>query len=324
MSNTIRVAGTGSVEDRLRALEQSTNFSEIVLPVSVIPELSGAGPQGPEGPPGPVGATGPAGPQGAQGPTGATGAQGPKGDTGATGTTGAQGPQGATGATGPQGPQGPAGVSNAVYSGTWRWTTSTAGDPGTGYVGLDSNVATAATQVRISEMTANGNDASNTYPKFKVNDEIYLQESADATTWAKYKITGPATDQGVYWTFPVTFESAGTGSLKNNADMNVSFLVQGAQTEQWLSGSGAPAGTLGNVGDWYLDTATSNLYEKTATSMWTLRTNIQGAPGATGATGPPGATGPQGATGAQGPQGNTGAQGPPGATGATGPQGPSG
>jgi len=297
--NTIKVSGTGELADRVSALEQAVNYGEVVLPLTILDELEGAG-GGEAGPPGP---------------------QGPPGPTGPAGATGPQGPVGPTGATGATGPQGPPGVSNAAYTGTWRWTTSTTGDPGTGYVGLNSATATAATQVRISEMTANGNDAANTYPKFKVNDEIYLQESADATTWAKYQITGPASDQGAYWTFPVTFESAGTGSLKNNANMNVSFLVQGAHAEEWMSGSGAPAGTLGQVGDWYLDTATSNVYEKTATATWTLRTNIQGAQGPQGNPGPTGAQGPVGPTGPEGPAGSeilTGTGVPPNALGTDG------
>lgn len=94
------------------------------------------------------------------------------------------------------------------------------------------------------------------------------------------------------------------------------------QAEAWWSGSGAPAGTLGAVGDWYLDTASGNVYEKTATSTWTQQANIKGPTGATGAQGPIGNTGP---TGPQGPQGNTGATGatgPQGPTGATGPAGP--
>lgn len=84
------------------------------------------------------------------------------------------------------------------------------------------------------------------------------------------------------------------------------------QAEQWLSGSGAPASATGNVGDWYLNTATGDVYEKTASSTWTLETNITGPQGATGATGP------------QGPIGNTGPTGPTGATGSTGATGPAG
>lgn len=92
----------------------------------------------------------------------------------------------------------------------------------------------------------------------------------------------------------------------------------GTEVEEWLSGTGAPASALGNTGDWYLDTATGTVYEKTAAATWTYRTDLtgpqgpQGVPGSTGAQGPPG---PTGATGAQGIQGPTGPAGPTGAPG---------
>src|SRR5690606_14907003 len=56
------------------------------------------------------------------------------------------------------------------------------------------------------------------------------------------------------------------------------------QAVTWRSGNGAPAGSLGNVGDFYLDEQTGNVYEKTGASTWTLRANIGGPAGADGAT----------------------------------------
>jgi hypothetical protein len=104
----------------------------------------------------------------------------------------------------------------------------------------------------------------------------------------------------------------------------------GGGGEAWFTGTGAPAGALGSVGDFYLDSSNGNFYEKTGESTWTLRGSLrgpagpQGPTGATGATGPQGAQGPQGATGPQGPQGATGAQGPAGPAGPQGPTGPQG
>jgi hypothetical protein len=74
---------------------------------------------------------------------------------------------------------------------------------------------------------------------------------------------------------------------------------------------------LGNNGDFYLNTATSDVYSK-ASGSWSIVVNIKGETGADGATG---AQGSKGDTGATGPKGDTGAA---GATGATGPAGPQG
>jgi hypothetical protein len=107
----------------------------------------------------------------------------------------------------------------------------------------------------------------------------------------------------------------------------------GVQLNQWRYGATAPAAALGNIGDFYLNTATGDVHYKSAASTWTLTGNIkgpQGNVGATGATGPAGATGATGATGPagvagpQGPAGTTGATGSTGATGAAGPAGPTG
>jgi len=104
----------------------------------------------------------------------------------------------------------------------------------------------------------------------------------------------------------------------------------GVQLNQWRYGTGAPAAALGNIGDFYLDPSTGNVYYKSAATTWTLTGNIAGpagTPGAQGPTGLTGATGPQGPTGATGltgPQGPTGPTGATGATGLTGPQGPAG
>jgi hypothetical protein len=102
--------------------------------------------------------------------------------------------------------------------------------------------------------------------------------------------TGPQGPQGVKGDTGATGPAGPTGAT--------------GQAEQWWSGSGAPAGTLGAVGDWYLNSTNGDVYEKTATSTWTPEANIKGPTGATGATGPAGATG---ATGPTGPQGAAGA-----------------
>ena len=104
----------------------------------------------------------------------------------------------------------------------------------------------------------------------------------------------------------------------------------GVQLNQWRYGATAPAAALGNMGDFYLNTATGDVHYKSAASTWTLTGNIkgpQGTAGATGATGPQGpagATGATGLTGAVGPQGPAGSTGATGLTGAVGPQGPAG
>lgn len=109
-----------------------------------------------------------------------------------------------------------------------------------------------------------------------------------------------------------------------------------------LVGNGAPTGSLGNIGDLYIDQANSDLYGPKTIDGWGLGVDLVGATGPTGptgatgadstVTGPTGSTGPQvtgptgvtGSTGPTGPTGSTGSTGPTGSTGSTGPTGPTG
>lgn len=58
----------------------------------------------------------------------------------------------------------------------------------------------------------------------------------------------------------------------------------GIPGSRWYTGSGAPAGGLGIVGDFYLDSLTGGYYEKTGVATWTLQGSLQGTDGTDGAT----------------------------------------
>jgi hypothetical protein len=171
-----------------------------------------------------------------------------------------KGPTGATGATGSTGSQGPAGTAGSKwYSGGGAPSAAT-GIVGDWYL----------------------NDA---------NGDVY--EKTGSSTWTlRDNLTGP---------------TGATGSQG----------PQGAtgQAEAWWSGAGAPASGTGAVGDWYLDTTTGDVHEKTGASTWTLRANIKGP---TGATGSQGSTGSQGVAGTPGEKWYTGSGAPSGTTGIVG------
>jgi hypothetical protein len=101
----------------------------------------------------------------------------------------------------------------------------------------------------------------------------------------------------------------------------------GNLVNQWKYGAGVPSSNLGLVGDYYLDTATGNVYTKTTGNTWVLISNITGPQGSAGTAGPQGsagAVGPQGIQGVAGPTGATGLQGPAGVAGTNGVNGTNG
>ena len=104
---------------------------------------------------------------------------------------------------------------------------------------------------------------------------------------------------------PTTYMAYGTQQM-----MSVPYALyaksSGNLLNQWKYGVGVPAVSLGTIGDYYLDTATGNVYSKTNGTMWILISNIMGPQGLTGATGTTGLTGATGATGPQGPSASGG------------------
>jgi hypothetical protein len=123
----------------------------------------------------------------------------------------------------------------------------------------------------------------------------------DSTNGDFYEKTGTST-----WTL--------RGNLKGPQGIQGIQGIQGnagTPGEKWFTGSGAPAGALSGsiVGDWYIDTANGDYYEKTGTSTWTLRGNLKG---------------PQGTQGIQGIQGIQGNAGTPGEKWFTGSGAPAG
>ncbi len=90
---------------------------------------------------------------------------------------------------------------------------------------------------------------------------------------------------------------------------------QGLPGKSILNGAGAPAASLGTVGDFYIDVTAKAIYGPKTAAGWGAATSLIGPVGPAGPAGPTGPTGPTGSTGATGPTGPTG---PTGATGAAG------
>ncbi len=98
-------------------------------------------------------------------------------------------------------------------------------------------------------------------------------------------------------------------TVKSQTAQIKALRAQVAAKHTILTGSGAPAATLGATGDLYLDTATYQIYGPKTSTGWGSSTSLQGPKGDTGASGAQGDTGATGAAGPQGPKGDTGADG---------------
>ena len=102
-----------------------------------------------------------------------------------------------------------------------------------------------------------------------------------------------------------------TIAMNGNYSVVANFTPVSQAAARWYSGAVIPSSTLGNNGDYYLNTVNSDVYAK-AGGVWSTSTNIRGLTGLTGLTGAQGIQGLTGAAGATGARGLTGLTGPAG------------
>jgi hypothetical protein len=139
-------------------------------------------------------------------------------------------------------------------------------------------------------------------------------------------VTGPVGSTGPTGVTGVTGVTGPTGVGTTGATGPTG--VTGAQGYSVLNGIVDPT-TQGVDGDFYINTATNQIFGPKAAGTWPAGVNIVGPTGPTGVTGATGPTGPTGPTGVTGDTGPTGPTGPTGAgttgvTGVTGATGPTG
>lgn len=164
--------------------------------------------------------------------------------------------------------------------------------------------------------------------------DVYYK--SNSTTWILTgNIKGPQGNVGATGATGPAGATGPTGATGSAGPQGPMGAVGPAGTSM-LNGVTNPTTNTGNNGDFYINTATNQLFGPKANGVWPNGVSLIGATGPAGATGlqgPAGATGPQGPagptgatglTGATGPAGATGPQGPAGPTGATGPAGPTG
>jgi microcystin-dependent protein len=178
-----------------------------------------------------------------------------------------------------------------IYSADWNWTTTAVIS---GQVKTDTSAWATATQLLIAEMNRDNFDTTNVWANIEPGHLIYIQDVGDATKWARYEVTAPGTDQGIYWTVPISHVESGPGGQPAN-NRTTRVRVEAAP----VPGPPGPQGPQGIQG-------------------------IQGETGPQGIQGPQGIPGPQGPQGDIGPQGIQGVPGPEGPQGDVGPQGPAG
>ena len=207
---------------------------------------------------------------------GAPGAMGAIGATGPQGATGAIGAVGAPGSTGPQGSSGPQGLTgNPGIQGLKGDTGATGATGPQGLIGLTGGNGVDGKTVL--------NGAVSPSNSLGTNGDFYFRTDNN-------KFFGPKTagDWGVGVSLVGPTGATGDTGVKGAA---------GVDGKTILNGTTAPGGSVGTIGDFYLNTDVSKLFGPKTSGGWGTGVSLIGADGAVGATGAKGATGTAGADG---------------------------
>jgi hypothetical protein len=251
-------------------------------PIGLTGDPGRDGADGMTGPQGPIGLTGDTGPQGEQGHMGPTGPMGPIGLQGPIGLTGPQGEVGPTGLTGPQGDTGPQGENFIFPAGANEevWTQTENGPawkalPQLGGPGRRMRFNEIETRLNSLEAGGGGTTEIRSMTDFDgsgLGDGLVIAWS-DTTSKFSMVVGGGGSGASSMWVgsnYLLKSEAASTyqpkGSYANSSDVS-SFYALKTALPVWYANSGVPSDSLGNNGDFYLNTFNGNVYEKES-STW--------------------------------------------------------
>jgi hypothetical protein len=230
------------------------------------------------------------------------------GPIGPTGVQGNQGPQGV------QGNQGAAGTAGSISDYKNVWTTASAVTvsaateqaitltnstnelvwTGTGSLTVSATGSYLITLKAIWTPTASGSGYRIlTMKKNGILERSWYKNAAVATVSTYQNVAGlfylTANDVLTFF----YLNSQGNGTI-TGIEVRASKIGSGPKGDAvWLNGSGAPSSGTGSVGNYYVNNANGDYYEKTGSTTWTSRGNLKGT---TGSQGIPGIQGTAGAT----------------------------
>lgn len=142
--------------------------------------------------------------------------------------------------------------------------------------GTVADFSGAAGSFKVFEGTNDISDDARVVYSKPAGSTAGLTGSINADTGA-YSVTGLSPDEGTLML---------RATVDGNKHIDKTFTVTksragdegppGVAGATWYDGTGAPASALGAVNDYYLDTATGDVYKKTGASSWALDGNIAG------------------------------------------------
>lgn len=115
-------------------------------------------------------------------------------------------------------------------TGIWSFDTATSGDPGNKDWRFNNATQTSSTEIAINENSEGDVDFANILALLETGDRVYVQEQKKATNFHLLSITADPTDQGAYFTIPITFDDSGA-NIGSGKKCIIWFIFSGDGTE---------------------------------------------------------------------------------------------
>lgn len=108
---------------------------------------------------------------------------------------------------------------------TWKFdSATTASDPGSQKFKLNNSNPSLVTALYISETTVDNDDVASILGLIGANDRIFIKQQSDSNRLIYLQITGAGTDNGSWWTFPVSVIASLT-IFQNNQNCDIALLL---------------------------------------------------------------------------------------------------
>ena len=121
----------------------------------------------------------------------------------------------------------------AAHFGVWRFSAGGA-NPAPGSVTINSADPALATELLLAESSADGLDYSSCFGMLRAGDAVVFQERDSAAVAHRFRVTGPAVDNGQYRTIPVVYVAGSGGSPAADSYIGVLLAFTSAPVDQAL------------------------------------------------------------------------------------------
>ena len=108
---------------------------------------------------------------------------------------------------------------NNLSKGFYKFSiATTAGDPGAGYMRMNTTNPATVTNFYLDILSQDGTSAVPYLANLRTGNSIYIQDMADAGIFARYNVTGTPVNNTGYWTVPVAYDS-GVGTFVSESNL---------------------------------------------------------------------------------------------------------